>query len=101
MTCDADRRSLRPPSCCSVLVMNGACGRERYGFSSTERDRGSRRPPARVAEASARGSSRTTTLAATLATSVEVLAGHDGVPSTATSSAVNDGAVAVVSSMSQ
>jgi hypothetical protein len=30
-----ENRSLRPASCCSVLVMNGAYGRRRYGFSST------------------------------------------------------------------
>ena len=37
MTCCADKRNLRPPSCCKVLVMNGGLGDERYGLSSTER----------------------------------------------------------------
>ena len=33
----ADMRSLRPPSCWSVDVMNGGLGRLRHGFSSMER----------------------------------------------------------------
>ena len=35
MVRSTEKRSLRPASCCSVLVMNGAYGRRRYGFSST------------------------------------------------------------------
>jgi hypothetical protein len=31
-----ENRNLRPPSCCSVDVMNGGYGRRVYGFSSTE-----------------------------------------------------------------
>ena len=37
MTWDALILSLRLPSCCSVDVMKGALGLERYGFSSTVR----------------------------------------------------------------
>ena len=67
---------MRPPSCCRVLVRNGACGRERYGFSSTVRTRKSApsRPSARPL---ARASSSTTTPGAGLAAGVEVLAARD------------------------
>ena len=100
MTCDDDMRSLRPPSCCSVLVMNGACGRERYGFSSTERTRKSA-PSRPSASERARASSSTTTLAPAGRSTSKSLPVATRAPSTATRSAVNDGAVAVVSSMSQ
>ena len=76
MTCDADRRSLRPPSCCSVLVMNGACGRERYGFSSTERTRKSA-PSNPVGEAAGARLVEDDDVGRRLAAGVEVLAGRD------------------------
>ena len=54
------KRSLRPASCCSVEVMNGAAGERRNGFSVMERTaKGTPSSPA--ARARARASSRTTT----------------------------------------
>src|SRR6478609_12239081 len=64
ITCDDDRRSLRPPSCCNVEVMNGAFGPLRYGLVSTDatvNGLGSRG----VVNERARTSSRTTTFLAT------------------------------------
>ena len=52
-----EKRSLRPASCCSVEVVNGAAGRRVYGLVSTERTRKSAscRPAAReVARSSLR-----------------------------------------------
>jgi hypothetical protein len=100
ITCDDDRRSLRPPSCWRVLVRNGAWGRERYGFSSTLRTAKSAwaRPSAR---ALARSSVTTTTSERGVPLASKSLPVATRVPSRTTRSAVNDGAVAVVSSMSQ
>ena len=97
ITCDADSRSLRPPSCCSVEVMNGALGEERYGFSSTERTvkcwraRGLR--PGRGPEPRRWRRPCPTAWPA----SSKSLPAATFVPSTATSFASNDGVVAVTS----
>ncbi len=63
ITCCADQRNLRPASCCSVLVMNGAYGRRRYGFSSTPWTENSR-SASRAANPRAPASSRCSTDAA-------------------------------------
>src|SRR6478609_8284489 len=49
-----EKRSLRPASCCSVEVVNGAAGRRVYGLVSTERTLNSAlcRPAARAVASS-------------------------------------------------
>ena len=100
ITCDADRRSRRPPSCCRVEVMNGALGDERYGFSSTLRTAKSAGSSA-VASARASASSSTTTPAPTRPPESKSRPAATRAPSTVTRRAVNGGAVALSSSMSQ
>src|SRR5262245_37589924 len=100
ITCDDDRRSLRPPSCCNVDVMNGGLGDDLYGLSSTERivNLASARPSA---SAVVLDSSRATTPDATTPVQLTSLPSWTRVPSTATGAAVKGGAVADSNSMSQ
>ena len=100
ITCDDESRSLRPPSCCSVDVMNGAFGEDRYGFSSTERTPKSA-PSRPSASALARVSSIAVTFADGLPRSSKSFPVATLTPSTATSRASNGGSVAVPMSMSQ
>jgi hypothetical protein len=80
--------------------MNGAFGDERYGLRSTERTANvaSLSPPT---SARARASSTTMTLAFGRPVDSKSRPLATFVPSTPTSSAANEGAVAVTSSMSQ
>jgi hypothetical protein len=100
MTCWADRRSLRPPSCCSVEVMNGGLGELRYGFWSTLRTANGRAGSA-AASRSARAWSTTTTPARGWPSSPKSFPVATRTESIATRVAVNAGAVALVATTSQ
>ncbi len=93
-------RNLLPPSCCKVLVINGAFGDLRYGLSSTLRT--SSVAPCRPAESSwARASLITTTASLAMPFSLKSLPVAMRTPSTDCSVAVNCGEVAVTASISQ
>jgi len=100
MTSPALRRNLLPASCCSELVMNGALGDLRYGFSSSDRTARSL-PVNAAASASARSlvTTATPSLAMPFSSKSRPLATR--MPLSIASVALNDGVVAVTAARSQ
>ena len=94
ITCAAPRRSLRPPSCCSVLVMNGAFGAAAVRLLLDRAD-GERRVGERRRPALGRGPRRRRRRPSSAGRrAVKSLPVATLVPSSATSVAVNAGDVA-------
>ena len=82
----AEKRSLRPASCCRVEVINGGCGVRRHGRSSTERTENVGRSNRSASPRAASSSRRTTSRGIDLAVLAEVppadqpapVEGHEG-----------------------
>ena len=100
MTCRPERRNLRPPSCCKVLVINGGLGEDRYGLSSTLRTV-SATPSRPVTNAFARASVSTRTSCFGIPLWSKSFPVARRAPSTAMSFAANTGWVFAVASISK